>query len=156
MNAIKALSLALLAVFFITPLLAGSDSLLVESVWARTTAPQAKMGAIYLRITNAGSDDRLISAKVDASIASALSIHEMKQDERGMMRMLELTAGLPVTAGATVDLAPGGKHLMLEGLKGPLQIGQAFEITLNFERTGEKRVSVEVKARGSESPAKTP
>ena len=151
MRTIQALVWALADSLFFTPILAAENALSVDAAWARSTAPQAKMGAIYLRIVNSGADERLVSASVDASIAAALSIHEMKQDDRGMMRMLELKEGLPLPTGATVELVPGGKHLMLEGLKSALQVGQEFQITLKFAHAGEKSVAVVVKARATDT-----
>lgn len=156
MRAIHYAVFVFISVWVFTPLQAQADTLQIQSAWARSTAPLAKMGAIYLHILNSGADDQLIRANVDPGIASALSIHEMKLDERGMMRMSELKQGLPLPKGGSIELAPGGKHLMLEGLKTPLQVGQVFEITLEFKNAGLRRVSVPVRARVTEAASKTP
>lgn len=148
--------LVFLACCFLLPTPVRAEILQLESPWARSTAPQAKMGAIYLRIVNGGPDDQLVRAQVDPSVANTVSIHEMKQDERGMMHMAELAAGLRVPGGDSVVLAPGGIHLMLEGLKAPLQIGQVFELTLTFAKAGVIRVSVPVKTRADEASNSSP
>ncbi|MEO0946481.1 MAG: copper chaperone PCu(A)C, partial [Pseudomonadota bacterium] len=50
--------------------------------------------------------------------------------------MREIDQGLPIPAGATVSLEPGGYHLMFMGLEGPLVEGERFEATLIFEKAG--------------------
>ena len=52
--------------------------------------------------------------------------------ENGMMKMAELTAGLPLPAGQAVALAPGGNHLMLIGLTTPLVAGETVPLTFQF------------------------
>ena len=88
----------------------------------------------YLTIRNAGGRaDRLVSAS--CACAERVEIHEMKS-EGGVMRMRALPQGLTVPANGTATLAPGGAHLMLFGLKAPLQAGQDVELALTFERAG--------------------
>jgi len=43
-------------------------------------------------------------------------------------------AGVEIPAGARVDLAPGGLHFMLPGLKQPLAAGQKIPVTLVFDQ----------------------
>src|ERR1700743_3441826 len=67
--------------------------------------------------------------------ADMVQVHEMKMDG-DVMRMRELDHGLEIPAGATVTLAPGGYHLMMVGLKGPLKQGTTAPLTLVFEKAG--------------------
>jgi copper(I)-binding protein len=63
----------------------------------------------------------------------------------GAMTMRELEDGLALPAGETVNLEPGGYHVMLLDLPDPLETGETFDLTLEFE-SGESRViSIEVR-----------
>ena len=53
--------------------------------------------------------------------------------ENGMMKMAQLTEGLPLAAGQAVELKPGGNHLMLIGLTAPLVAGETVPLTLTFQ-----------------------
>ncbi|MFC0632272.1 copper chaperone PCu(A)C [Brevundimonas balnearis] len=85
--------------------------------------------ACYLTLTARG-DDRLVA--VSSPIAADAQIHEMTTED-GMMRMGEMADGLPLPAGRSVELRPGGSHLMLFGVAGPLQTGDDVPLTLTFE-----------------------
>lgn len=125
--------------------------LAVTAAYSRATAPHAPVGGGYLTVTNAGpSDDRLVSARSPA--AGRVEIHEMKM-EGEVMRMRELGDGLPLPAGARVELKPGGTHLMLMELKAPLVEGETVPVTLTFEKAGEVAVELAVgpmNAKGAE------
>ena len=91
-------------------------------------------GVGFLVVVNLGSDDdRLLSARSPA--ADSVEIHEMSMND-GVMRMRALGDGLAIPAGATVELAPGGIHLMLIAPKQPFAEGQKVAITLVFEKAG--------------------
>ena len=60
---------------------------------------------------------------------------------------------VPVPAGETIKLAPGGYHGMLMGLTAPLKEGERYPVTLTFERAGEVTVDVEVVSMRAEGPA---
>lgn len=105
----------------------------VKGAWARATFALAKTGAAYMNLQNNGAQDiRLTSVSVDESIASVSELHHtvMRDD---MMSMQELEDGIVIAAGQTVEFAPGGKHIMLMGLTGPLEAGKQIEVTLNFD-----------------------
>ena len=61
-----------------------------------------------------------------------------------MMGMREIEA-LAVPAGETVELVPGGYHLMLIDLATDLEVGQEFELVLEFEHAGTRTVTVTVR-----------
>ncbi|MGI3168293.1 copper chaperone PCu(A)C [Pseudooceanicola sp. C21-150M6] len=124
------------------PVTAGS--LEITGGFSRATLPNAPVGGGFLTITNTGSaDDRLIAATSD--IASHVEIHEMAM-EGDVMRMRELSQGLPVPAGETVTLKPGGFHLMFMDLKTPLTEGETVTVTLTFETAGTATVPLAVGA----------
>lgn len=120
--------------------------LAVEDPWLRATPPGATVSAGYLTIRNAGtSDDRLLS--IDSAAAQRVEMHEMRNDD-GVMRMRALTEGLPIRAGAKVELAPGGDHLMFVAPKEPFVDGDIVVAVLHFQRTGRVEVSFRVRGTG--------
>jgi copper(I)-binding protein len=132
----------LLAVWLLgaQPALAGE--LTVTDAWARTTPPGISMGVVYFTIRNDSSkSDRLL--KLKTPVASSAEVHETKVVE-GVARMREVSV-LHVAAGERVEFSPGGKHVMLMGLKKPLVEGQTFELELLFEVAGPRKVKVSVK-----------
>ena len=145
---------ALLASFLLAqPLLAQGykvGSLEITQPWARATAPSAPAGGGFLKITNTGATaDRLVS--VSSPVAALTQIHEMKMDGN-VMRMREVEKGLDIPAGGSVTLAPGGLHLMLMDLKGPLKQGTRVPVTLVFEKAGKIDVELSVEAMGAQAP----
>lgn len=120
--------------------------LTIGSPWARATAPGAAVGGGYLQIENAGANrDRLVGAS--SPVAESVELHTMTM-ENNVMRMRELGA-IDLPAGERVELRPGGLHLMFIGLKGPLQAGQTFPVSLRFERAGEVELQFAVQQMGA-------
>ncbi|QSF53766.1 copper chaperone PCu(A)C [Brevundimonas fontaquae] len=109
-----------------TPAAAAAVS--ATDAWCRPSPNGAKAGGCYVTLT-AATDDRLTGGSTPR--AASLQVHEMKT-ENGMMKMTELTAGLPLPAGQAVALAPGGNHLMLIGLTAPLVAGETVPLTFQF------------------------
>ena len=64
------------------------------------------------------------------------------------MRMRPLEA-LEIPAGGMTELKSGGAHIMLFGLTGDLNPGEAIDLILTFERAGEVTITAEVHAPGS-------
>ena len=99
----------------------------------------AKSAAGYLEIVNAGdAADRLLG--VETAIAKRAMLHATDHGADGVARMIHLDA-IDIPAGGTVLLEPGGLHIMLMGLTGPLTEGDMIPATLVFERAG--RVAIE-------------
>ena len=99
----------------------------------------AKSAAGYLEIVNAGgAADRLLG--VETAIAKRAMLHATDHGADGVARMIHLDA-IDIPADGTVLLEPGGLHIMLMGLTGPLTEGDMIPATLVFERAG--RVAIE-------------
>jgi copper(I)-binding protein len=103
----------------------------------------AERTAMYFSVTNRGeSADELLS--VSTPVAGRAEIHRTYADG-GMMRMEEVSS-LPVAAGETVSLAPGGLHVMLLDLNQPLWSGDRIDATLRFRAMGGVAIRAEVVA----------
>ena len=122
--------------------------LVIDHPWSRATPGGADVGVGYITVVNKGdAPDRLIGGSTP--VAENVEVHSMTM-EGDMMKMRKLD-GLEVPAGGSVTLKPGGYHLMLIGLKKPLEEGKPFTATLNFEKAG--KVDVEFKVEGIGAPA---
>jgi copper(I)-binding protein len=115
----------------------------VQAPWARPTVQGQGAGGGFLRIVGGASSDRLLSAS--APVSARDELHTMSMDGN-VMRMREVPA-IDIPAGQTVELRPGGLHLMFMGLAAPLQAGMRFPVTLRFEKAGEVTVQMEVAAQ---------
>jgi len=127
-----------------------AGDLVISQAWSRATPGGAKVAGGYLTIENKGTaPDRLIGGSAD--IAGKFEIHEMAM-ENGVMKMRPLDKGLAIDGGKTVKFAPGGYHLMLEELKGPLKQGDSVPVTLQFEKAGKVAVTLDVQGVGAQAP----
>ena len=114
----------------------------LSGAFTRATLPNAPVGGGFLSITNTGTEgDTLVSASSPA--AGQVQLHEMKM-EGEVMKMQELAGGIPVPAGETVTLAPGGLHLMFMQLKAPFVEGESVPVTLTFEKAGTVEIMLSV------------
>jgi periplasmic copper chaperone A len=113
--------------------------LVVESPWARESV--TRTGAAYLTVRNGGDqDDRLVG--VSSEVADKAELHSSVMQD-GVMKM-RAVEGLDVPAHGEAVLEPGGLHIMLIGLKAPLEEGKSFALTLEFENAGEIEVTTTV------------
>jgi copper(I)-binding protein len=125
-----------------------AGGLQIVGPWARATPKGSTVSAGYLTITNKGQEaDRLIGGSV--APASRFEVHTTVT-ENGVARMRQVTS-LEIKPGETVELRPGGMHVMFMGLKQPLTIGQTLKGTLVFEKAG--TVAIEFTVQGVGAPA---
>jgi copper(I)-binding protein len=117
--------------------------------YARATAAGQAIGGGFLTLANHGSDDRLLGAS--APVADKVELHSMRM-VGDVMRMRQVEE-IALPAGQTVELKPGGYHLMFVGLKAPLKAGDKFPLKLRFEKAGEVEVTVNVDPATAGTPA---
>jgi hypothetical protein len=117
--------------------------LVVEAPWARESV--TRTGAAYMTLRNAGDQpDRLIG--VSSDVAETVQLHSSVTQD-GVMQMREVET-VEVPAHGEAVLGPGGLHLMLVGLKGPLEEGKSFSLTLEFENAGKVQVMTTIEDIG--------
>ena len=155
MNSLRTMAcIAFAATLFASPLRAEdikAGDLVITQAWSRATPGGAKIAGGYLTIENKGATpDRLLKGAAD--ISGKIEVHEMAMNN-GVMTMRELDKGLAIEPGKTVKLAPGGLHLMLMDLKGPLKQGDKVPVTLEFEKAGKVTVPFDVQGVGAQAPA---
>jgi periplasmic copper chaperone A len=134
------------AILFAIPVhgIAQQNDVRVENAWSRTAAA-GRIGVVYLKITDTGASDRLTA--VASPVSASAGLHE-SFDDHGVAKMRSIAA-LPVEPGKPVTLAPGGYHIMLTGLKRPLNQGDEFPVTLTFEKAGQVTATVAVRKAGA-------
>ena len=122
---------------------------IVTDAWIRATPPGAVTAAAYLTITSAGAADRLVGAATPAAGAVEIHTQIVEAGSQQMQRVAELT--LP--AAQAVRLAPGGQHLMLIDLTGPMVPGTKVALSLRFAGAGTVDIDVPVvDARAAGAP----
>ncbi|WP_338758823.1 copper chaperone PCu(A)C [Massilia sp. METH4] len=118
--------------------IAAHAQVIVTDAWARATVPAARASGAFMQIVSK-TDARLVG--VSSPVATA-ELHQMSmQDNRMSMAHVE---AIDLPAGKAVQLAPGGYHVMLMGLKRQLKEGETVPVTLVVEQKGGKRDNVEV------------
>lgn len=112
---------------------------------ARVTLTSSSAAA-YFTVVNPGREsDRLL--RVESPLAGLAETHESVEED-GMVRMVARPEGFEVPAGGTLELAPGGKHVMLLEPQSPGPGAQTVGLTLHFERAGTIEVEAVLEAVG--------
>ena len=149
---------ALAAVVLVNPGFAQTPAtIVVTDGWSRATPAGATVAGGYLTITNKGAEPDRLNA-LSSDISARGEVHEMSMKD-GIMTMRELSNGLDIAAGASVVLKPGGLHLMFQGLKTPLKVGQTIPVVLTFQKAGPITATLTVgtiAASGPPGHAETP
>lgn len=149
----KRLLPAAFALIFATPALACEvvriGDIEIGHAWSRATIGADRPGVVYLTIRNTGSTDDALFGLV-TPVAEMPMLHETVVTD-GIASMPHAMS-VPVPAGQTVALEPGGFHAMLMGLTEALDKGATFPLTLTFQNAGEVTVTVEVLALAAKGP----
>ena len=112
----------------------------VRDGWVRQSVPGQSGTGAFMKLT-APTGTKLVAITTPA--AGVAEVHEMKM-ESDTMKMRELAGGLDLPAGQTVELKPGGYHVMMMDLKGPLAKGATVPMTLKFEDAKGAKTSLDV------------
>jgi periplasmic copper chaperone A len=111
----------------------------VTDAWTKATTPNATTAQIYLHLVSAKDADRLIGLEV----SNATRIDVREPTDQGAAKGTAAPS-VDVPPGGNVNFAPGGRHLLLTGLKAPLREGDSFLVTFRFEKGGSQAAVVKV------------
>src|SRR5690554_333200 len=114
----------------LAPVLALADTLTVEEAQVRAVPPVSTTTAAFMVLHNPGERD-LVVLDAFSPVAENTELHNHVEEE-GVMQMRQVPA-ISVPAGGSVELAPGGLHLMLIDLFEPLEEGDQVELTLELD-----------------------
>jgi len=131
----------LLPLVALLPMSAALAQVEISDAWVRGTVQGQHATGAFMKLV-AARDLTLVAAA--SPVAKVVEVHEMKMD--GNVMRMRAVERLPLPAGVSVELRPGGYHVMLMSLQRTMNAGDAVPITLTFEDNSGKRTSVEVKA----------
>lgn len=103
-------------------LIAGDIS--VNHAYVRAVPPNLQNSASFMKIINS-SDKVVYLERATSSLAKKLEFHEHIMNNN-MMKMQEVTQ-IEITANGSVELAPGGYHIMLLGLNRTIKNGDRVQ-----------------------------
>ena len=127
----------------------GDDGPMIMGAWARPSIGSTGNSAAYMKVMNHGdAADRLVGVKSEVAKRTEIHTHIM---EDNVAKMRRVKGGVDVPAKGDVEFKPGGLHVMLIGLKAKLSEGQAFPLTLVFEKRGEVVVDVKIQKSAGKS-----
>jgi hypothetical protein len=106
-----------------------AQTVTIKDAWVRASVQGQSATGAFMSIT-ATEATRLVG--IASPVAGVAEVHEMKM-EGGVMKMRALDGGLEIPAGKTVELKPGGYHLMLMDLKATLPKASTVPLTLVFK-----------------------
>lgn len=129
-----------LALFLTLVAAAAQAQVSVTAPWVRATVPAQKSTGAFMHVQSAAAA-RLVG--VSSPVAATVELHKMEM--QGTMMKMGPVDGINLPAGKVVNLASGGYHIMLTGLKRQLKEGEAVELTLLVQGKDRKRESVTVK-----------
>ena len=134
---------------------ATAQTVTVADAWVRATVAAQRATGAFLKLTVRGGDVTLIAAS--SPVAGVTQIHEMAMSE-GVMRMREVTGGVPLKAGQSFELKPGGYHIMMMDLKQPVKAGDRVLLSLTFKQANGQQTTTQVDAevRGLNGQAAMP
>ncbi len=118
------------------------EDLIITTPFVFVTPPAALTAGGYLHIENTGDKDDILIGGT-AAFAGKTEIHEMKMID-SVMKMKHLAQGLVIPAGESIELKPGGLHVMFMGLKEDLVEGKAVAGTLEFRKAGTVQIEYQV------------
>lgn len=115
--------------------------IVVGDPWVRATVAQQTGTGAFMKLTS-DKDTALVAA--ESNVAEHVEVHEMALEDN-VMKMRQISA-LPLPAGETVELKPGGYHIMFINLHQQVRDGDQVPITLIFEDQGGQRSTMEILA----------
>ena len=105
--------------------------------WGEATVPGATSAPVYFTVDNVTKADRIV--KVVTPLAETVEFRDAGPDSKPPLKSLVIKPG-------DTEFTAGKRHLLLKGLKMPLQWGRSYEMLLMFEKGGPLQVQVSIGA----------
>ena len=120
----------------------------ISDVWIKATIPGSNVSAAYLRIKSAKT---VKLVKAETAVANIAELHSMNMKDGVMEMKAELAFNVP--AGKTIELKPGGMHIMLMQVAKPIKAGDKVPLVLTFEGTDKKPIIVKLDVTAQDKAA---
>jgi len=137
----RTMTRALLGLVLLAAAAAAHGQVEVRAAWVRGTVDGQTTAGAYMQLT---SDRRASLLGAESPAARSAEIHEMKMD--GNVMRMRAVPRLELPPGKTVELKPGGYHMMLVDLKRPLKKGDLVPIRLKVELSDKTIKTIQVVA----------
>lgn len=126
---------------------AAAPAVSIEGAWGRPSMDFPTSGGMYMVIKNSGTaPDKLLAGKSPA--CGSIEVHEMVKKADGTMGMNLVDKPLEISANGQVELKPGGLHIMcIMKKEDQYKPGSKIDLTLQFEKSGEKTITAEIRAQ---------
>ncbi|MEQ9619226.1 MAG: copper chaperone PCu(A)C [Deltaproteobacteria bacterium] len=132
--------ISMMLVFLTAGFSHAENRIAIKDAWVREVPPASSITAVYFTIENQGNeDDKLVD--VSSEISGSAEIHVTTVDDKSVAKM-EMKKEIDIPKGETIELKPGGAHIMLIDLKEPLTDKNEIDLDLTFAKAGD----VEIKA----------
>ncbi|WP_295386029.1 copper chaperone PCu(A)C [uncultured Thiodictyon sp.] len=128
--------------FALAPTVWAADPVAVSDPYARAVPPGQPNSAVFMTLTNQSDQARALVAATSPA-AKTVELHTHTNDG-GVMRMRRIER-IEVPAGGSVQLKPGGLHVMLIGLTGDLTPGGQVALGLTFDDGSQLQVQAPVR-----------
>ncbi|WP_336082263.1 copper chaperone PCu(A)C [Thalassospira sp. CH_XMU1448-2] len=122
----------------------------VKDAWAKASLGQVRNGAAFFVVVNNGDADRIVGVRSDLAAKTELHTHIM---DNNVMKMRQVEGGVDVPMHGEVMFKPGSYHVMMMGLKKPLEEGEMVQVILEFEKAGDVPVMINVMDAMAKGPA---
>jgi len=113
----------------------------VKAAWVRGTVQGQTSSGAFMELK---STEGATVVGVEASVAAIVEMHEMKM--AGNVMKMRAVSRIDLPAGKTVELKPGGYHVMLMGLKRTLKKGDIVPMKLRIEGKDKRVKTLEIRA----------
>lgn len=127
------------SLFVVTNAFAGDIE--IKDAWSKASIGQVPNGAAFFTVVNSGDADRIVGVRSDLAEKTELHTNIM---ENNIMKMRQVEGGIDVPMDGEVQFKPGSYHVMMIGLKNPLEEGKMIQMTLEFEKAGDVPVMIHV------------
>lgn len=107
----------------------------IEGQYANLSPIFIGAGSVFLKVRNTGGRDVLVGAAV-AVPNTVIELHDVKDGR--MVRVDKIV----IPSRETMELKPGGHHIMIYNMPRTVQEGSELTLLLRFERSGEKKVLI--------------
>jgi periplasmic copper chaperone A len=125
---------------------AATSSISVESAWGKPSMDYPTAGGMYMMVNNSGTaSDRLLSGSSPA--CGSIEVHDMVKKADGTMGMNLVDKPVEVAANGQVEFKSGALHIMCISKNEQFKVGSKIDLTLKFEKAGEKTFAVDIRAQ---------
>ncbi len=122
--------------------LADSSRVDFSNGWIKQLPPVVPMRAGYIDIQNDSAQEVIITG-MQSDAFEKVELHETKMKD-GMMQMVQ-QENFVIPANASIQLKPGGKHIMFITPLRSLEIGDKVEVVVSFNDNKTQKITLKVK-----------